>query len=48
MNSGTGARLKRFAKVLGTLCAIEMVLPGGTLMVLTYLLTGQMQRLRNG
>jgi len=39
MNSGIGARLKRFAKVLATLCAIEMVLPGGTVIVVTYFLT---------
>ena len=35
-----GARLKRIAKVLGTVFAIEMFLPGGTLIVLGYLLTG--------
>ena len=48
MKSGIGARLKQIAMGLASVCAIEMVLPGGTLMVLTYLLTGQMQRLRNG
>ena len=34
-----GARLKRIAKVLFCLCAIELFLPGGTLIVLGYLLT---------
>ena len=41
MNTGMGARLKRIAKVLATLCAIELFLPGGTLIVLGYLLTGR-------
>ena len=36
----TGARLKRILKVLFCLCAIELFLPGGTLIVLGYLLTG--------
>ena len=40
MNTGIGTRLKRFAKVLACLCAIEMFLPGGTLIVLGYLLMG--------
>jgi len=40
MNTGIGTRLKRIAKVLACLCAIEMFLPGGTLIVLGYLLTG--------
>jgi hypothetical protein len=40
MITGMGARLKRIAKVLFFLCAIELFLPGGTLIVLGYLLTG--------
>ncbi len=40
MITGMGARLKRIAKVLFCLCAIELFLPGGTLIVLGYLLTG--------
>ena len=43
MNTGFGARLKRIANVLGRLCAIELFLPGGTLLVLGYLLTGGRQ-----
>ena len=35
-----GAWLKRIAKVLFYPCAIELFLPGGTLIVLGYLLTG--------
>lgn len=35
-----GTRLKRIVKVLLCLCAIELFLPGGTLIVLGYLLTG--------
>ena len=35
-----GARLKRIAKVLFYPCAIELFLPGGTLIVLGYLLMG--------
>jgi hypothetical protein len=38
MNAGIGARLKRIAKVLATLVVIELCLPGGTLIVLGYLL----------
>ena len=38
MNVGIGARVKRIAKVLASLCAIELCLPGGTLIVLGYLL----------
>ncbi len=41
MNTGMGARLKRIAKVLACLGAIELFLPGGTLIVLGYLLTGR-------
>ena len=41
MNPGIGARLKRMAKVIATLCAIEMFLPGGTLLVLGLLLSGR-------
>ena len=41
MNTGMGARLKRIAKVVATLCAIEMFLPGGTLLVLGLLLSGR-------
>lgn len=43
MNPGIDARLKQSAKVLASLCAIEMVLPSGTLIVLGDLLTGQPQ-----
>jgi hypothetical protein len=43
MNTGIGARLKRMAKGLATLCAIELCLPGGTLIMLGDLLTGQRQ-----
>jgi len=39
MNPGIRARLTRMAKVLPYLCAIELFLPGGTLIVLGYLLT---------
>jgi hypothetical protein len=39
MRTGIGARLKGIAKVLPYLCAIELFLPGGTLIVLGYLLT---------
>jgi hypothetical protein len=39
MNTGIGARVKRIAKVLAALCAIELFLPGGTLIVVGYLLT---------
>jgi hypothetical protein len=35
-----GTRLKRIAKVLFCLCSIELLLPGGTLIVLGYLLMG--------
>jgi uncharacterized membrane protein YgdD (TMEM256/DUF423 family) len=41
MNAGMHARLKRIAKVLATLCAIELLLPGGTLIALGLLLTGR-------
>ena len=41
MNPGIGARLKRMAKVVATLCAIEMFLPAGTLLVLGLLLSGR-------
>jgi hypothetical protein len=41
MNTGMGARLKRFAKVLATLCAIELLLPGGTLIVISILLASR-------
>ncbi len=41
MNTGTATRLKRIAKMLGTICAIELCLPGGTLIALGYLLTVQ-------
>ncbi len=41
MNIGMGVRLKRIAKVLGTVFAIEMFLPGGTLLALGYLLALQ-------
>ena len=40
MNTGMRARLKRIAKVLFCLCSIELLLPGGTLIVLGYLLMG--------
>ena len=36
-----GARLKQIAKVLARLCAVGMFLPGGTLIVLGFLLTGR-------
>jgi hypothetical protein len=38
MNSGIATRLRRMAKVLATLCAIEICLPGGTLIVISILL----------
>jgi len=38
MNAGIGARVIRVAKVLASLCAIELCLPGGTLIVLGYFL----------
>jgi hypothetical protein len=41
MNTGMGVRLKRIAKVLGTIIAIELCLPGGTLLALGYLLALQ-------
>ena len=41
MNIGMAARLKRIVKVLACLCAVEMFLPGGTLIVLGCLLTGE-------
>jgi hypothetical protein len=41
MNTGIATRLKRVAKGLGTICAIELCLPGGTLIALTYFLTVQ-------
>jgi hypothetical protein len=41
MNIGMGARLRRIAKVVACLCAIELFLPGGTLIVLGYLLAGR-------
>jgi hypothetical protein len=41
MNTGMGARLRRIAKVVACLCAIELFLPGGTLIVLGLLLTGR-------
>ena len=41
MNPGIGPRLKRMAKVLATVCAIEVCLPGGTLLALGYLLALQ-------
>ena len=43
MNTGIGARIKQIDKVLARLCAIGMFLPGGTLIVLGFLLTGQRQ-----
>jgi hypothetical protein len=41
MNNGMSARLKRIARVLACLGAIELFLPGGTLIVLGYLLVGR-------
>lgn len=41
MNIGKGARLRRMAKVVACLCAIELVLPGGTLIVLGCVLAGR-------
>ena len=41
MNIGMGARLRRIAKVVACLCAIELILPGGTLIVLGYLLASR-------
>ena len=41
MNIGMGARLRQIAKVVACLCAIELFLPGGTLIVLGYLLAGR-------
>jgi hypothetical protein len=41
MNPGIGARLKRIAKVLATLGAIELCLPGGTLIVISILLASR-------
>jgi hypothetical protein len=41
MNTGMGARLKRIAKVVAALCAIELFLPGGTLIVLSILLASR-------
>ena len=41
MNIGMRARLRRIGKVVACLCAIELVLPGGTLIVLGYLLAGR-------
>jgi hypothetical protein len=41
MNTGMGARVKRIAKIVAALCAIELLLPGGTLIVLLYVLTGR-------
>ncbi len=43
MNTRIGSPIKQIAKVLVTLCAIEMFLPGGTLIMLGDLLTGQRQ-----
>jgi hypothetical protein len=40
MNTGIAVKLKRLARLIGRLCAIELFLPGGTLIVLGYLLTG--------
>jgi hypothetical protein len=41
MNMGMSARLKRMARVVACLGAIELCLPGGTLIVLGYLLAGR-------
>jgi hypothetical protein len=41
MNTGMGTRLKRCAKVVGPLCAIEVFLPGGTLIVIAFLLASR-------
>lgn len=41
MNTRMGARLKRIAKMLAALCAIELLLPGGTLIVLGLVLAGR-------
>ena len=41
MNTGMGARLKRIARVVATLCAIELFLPGGTLIVISILLASR-------
>lgn len=47
MNPGIGARLKRIAKVLATLCAIELFLPGGTLIVISILLASRVPAISN-
>jgi len=36
-----GTRLKQIAKVLARLCAIELFLPGGTLIVISILLASR-------
>jgi hypothetical protein len=41
MNARYGTRLKQIAKVLARLCAIEMFLPGGTLIVISILLASR-------
>jgi len=41
MTPGISVRLKQIAKVLATLCAIELCVPGGTLIVLGLLLTAR-------
>jgi hypothetical protein len=41
MNIGMSARLKRVAKAIACLGAIELFLPGGTLIVLGYLLASR-------
>ena len=41
MHTGMGARLTRMAKMLAALCAIEVFLPGGTLIMLGLLLAGR-------
>ncbi len=49
MGRGIVEKLKRLAKVMGPLLAIEAVLPGGTLIVVTCLLMGRgLPRLRLG
>jgi hypothetical protein len=40
MNTGVGARVRRIGKVLAALCAIEVLLRGGMLIVLILVLTG--------
>jgi len=40
MKIGVGARFRRIAKVLAALCTIELLVPGGTLIVLILVLTG--------